>query len=102
MSCEQWHTGIGPKLIGTWNLHHAIQGRDQELEFFLMMSSIPGRVGTATKSNYCAANYFLDMFARYRRNLGLPATSLGLGMIFEVGYLHENPEIEAILLRKGI
>ncbi|PQE17058.1 polyketide synthase protein [Rutstroemia sp. NJR-2017a BBW] len=29
-------------------------------------------------------------------------TALGLGMISEVGYLHENPEIEALLLRKGI
>lgn len=38
----------------------------------------------------------------YRRSLGLPAVSIGLGMISEVGYLHENPEIEALLLRKGI
>ena len=38
----------------------------------------------------------------YRRSLGLPAVSVGLGMISEVGYLHENPEIEALLLRKGI
>jgi len=102
MSCEYWHTGITPKLVGTWNLHNAIRGRDSELEFFIMTSSVSGSVGTATESNYCAANYFLDMFARYRRNQGLPATSLGLGMISEVGYLHENPEIETMLLRKGI
>lgn len=102
MSCDQWHTGIDPKLVGTWNLHHAIKDREQELDFFLMTSSISGSVGTATESNYCAANYFLDMFARYRKSLGLPATSIGLGMISEVGYLHENPEIEAMLLRKGI
>lgn len=102
MSNKYWHTGIDPKVIGTWNLHNAIRGRDSELEFFLMTSSISGSVGTATESNYCSANYFLDMFARYRRKLGLPATSVGLGMISEVGYLHENPEIEALLLRKGI
>ena len=102
MSNEFWHTGIDPKLIGTWNLHRAIQGKDNRLEFFLMTSSISGSVGTATESNYCAANYFLDVFARYRRSQNLPATSVGLGMISEVGYLHENPEIEALLLRKGI
>ena len=67
-----------------------------------MTSSISGSVGTATESNYCSGNYFLDMFARYRRSLNLPAISVGLGMISEVGYLHENPEIEALLLRKGI
>lgn len=67
-----------------------------------MSSSISGSVGTATESNYCAANYFLDVFARYRWSLGLPATSVRLGMISEVGYLRDNPEIETLLLRKGI
>ena len=97
-----WHTGIDPKVKGTWNLHKAIQGKDSELDFFLMTSSISGSVGTATESNYCSSNYFLDVFARYRQSQGLPATSIGLGMISEVGYLHDNPEIEALLLRKGI
>lgn len=102
MPNEYWHTGIDPKVVGTWNIHNSIKGKDSELEFFLMTSSVSGSVGTATESNYCSANYFLDVFARYRRSLGLPATSIGLGMISEVGYLHENPEIEALLLRKGI
>lgn len=102
MSNQYWHTGIDPKVIGTWNLHNAIKGKDSAIEFFLMTSSVSGSVGTATESNYCSANYFLDVFARYRRGLGLPATSIGLGMISEVGYLHENPEIETLLLRKGI
>ncbi|KAL6719446.1 hypothetical protein ACLMJK_003686 [Lecanora helva] len=102
MSNHHWHTGIDPKVLGTWNLHNAIKTKDQELDFFLMTSSISGSVGTATESNYCAGNYFLDVFAGYRRSLDLPAVSVGLGMISEVGYLHENPEIEALLLRKGI
>ena len=102
MSNEYWHTGIDPKVVGTWNIHNSIKGKDSELDFFLMTSSVSGSVGTATEANYCSGNYFLDIFARYRRSLGLPATSLGLGMISEVGYLHENPEIEALLLRKGI
>lgn len=102
MSSEAWHAGIAPKAIGAWNLHHALQGQEQELEFFLMTSSISGSIGAATESNYCAANCFLDNFARYRRSLGLQATSIGLGMISEVGYVHENPEVEQLLLRKGI
>ncbi|KAF3933903.1 hypothetical protein ABW19_dt0204636 [Dactylella cylindrospora] len=102
MPNKYWHTGIDPKVQGSWNIHNAIKGKDDQLDFFLLTSSISGSVGTATEANYCAANYFLDNFARYRRSLGLPATSVGLGMISEVGYLHENPEIEALLLRKGI
>lgn len=104
MSNTAWHTGIQPKWSGTWNLHNAlaIDGRDQKLDFFLLTSSVSGSVGTATESNYCAANSFLDAFAKFRRQQGKPGVSIGLGMISEVGYLHENPEIEALLLRKGI
>ncbi|KAL4778871.1 hypothetical protein BJX76DRAFT_362324 [Aspergillus varians] len=102
MTNEAWHTGIDPKWQGTWNLHRALEGNDAALDFFLFTSSVSGSVGTATESNYCSANAFLDAFARWRRSRGKPATSVGLGMIAEVGYLHENPEIEALLLRKGI
>ena len=104
MTNSAWHTGIRPKLQGTWNIHNAIAACEEAhgLDFFLMTSSVSGSVGTATESNYCAANHFLDAFARYRRAHNKPAISLGLGMISEVGYLHENPEIELLLLRKGI
>ncbi|KAL9037595.1 MAG: hypothetical protein Q9214_005633 [Letrouitia sp. 1 TL-2023] len=104
MSEISWHRSIDPKLRGTWNIHNAIARREsnQKLDFFLMTSSISGSVGTATESNYCSANAFLDAFARYRKSHGLRAISLGLGMISELGYLHENPDIERLLLRKGI
>ncbi|KAI0393705.1 reducing type I polyketide synthase 10 [Xylariaceae sp. FL0594] len=104
MPNSYWHTGIDPKVQGTWNLYNALQGKNKcsGLDFFLFTSSVSGSVGTATESNYCAANYFMDAFARYLRNQNIPGISLGLGMISEVGYLHENPEIEALLLRKGI
>ena len=102
MSEEFWHTGIDAKVLGTWNLHTAMVGKDDQLDFFIMTSSVSGTIGSATEGNYCASNHFLDNFAKYRRNIGLPATSIGLGMISEVGYLHEHPEIEALLLRKGV
>lgn len=102
MTSKAWHTGIQPKWAGTLNLHKALQSHDQHLEFLLLMSSVSGSVGTATESNYCAANGFLDSFARWRRTQGKPAVSVGLGMISEVGYLHENPDIESLLLRRGV
>jgi acyl transferase domain-containing protein/NADPH:quinone reductase-like Zn-dependent oxidoreductase/NADP-dependent 3-hydroxy acid dehydrogenase YdfG len=104
MTLNNWHSSLSPKLRGSWNIHKALEkdGRDSQLEFFILTSSISGTVGTATESNYCAANAFLDAFARYRNRLGKPAISIGYGMIAEVGYLHEHPEIEALLKRKGI
>ena len=104
MSTESWHNSICPKVRGTWNLHSALRdrGRDAQLDFFVMTSSISGTVSTATESNYCSGNAFLDSFARFRNSLGLPAISVGLGMISEVGYLHEHSAIEALMRRKGI
>lgn len=102
MTLEQWNRAIRPKVNGSWNIHHALSAHEESLDFFLLTSSISGSVGTATESNYCAANSFQDAFARYRRGLGLKAVSIGFGMISEVGYLHEHPEIEKLLLRKGI
>jgi NAD(P)-dependent dehydrogenase (short-subunit alcohol dehydrogenase family) len=102
MTWEQWNKAIRPKVQGTWNLHHSLRDHESALDFFLLTSSISGSVGTATESNYCAANSFQDAFARYRRSLGLKAVAVGLGMISEVGYLHEHPDIEKLLLRKGI
>ncbi|KAI0862312.1 polyketide synthase [Xylaria cubensis] len=102
MDHHAWQTAIQPKWMGTWNLHRALLGHDQDLDFFLLTSSMSGSIGTATESNYCAANGFLDAFSSWRRSQGKPAISVGLGMISEVGYLHENPHIEGLLLRRGI
>ncbi|KAL3419084.1 Polyketide synthase-nonribosomal peptide synthetase 3 [Phlyctema vagabunda] len=102
MSNTSWHRGLKPKLQGTWNLHNAIKGKDSALDFFLMTSSVSGSIGSATEANYCAANAFLNNFARYRRSLGLPAIAVGLGMISGLGYVHDNPDIQKLLQRRGL
>lgn len=104
MTHESWRQGTAAKIEGAWNLHNALSqsNRERHLDFFVMTSSINGKIGTATEGNYCAANNFLDVFARYRRTLGRPAIALGLGAIAEIGYLHDNPHIEELLLRKGL
>ena len=101
MSVTDWHRGLGSKVKGTWNLHHSLRGHDDELEFFVMTSSVTGSIGQATESNYSAANGFLDAFARHRRSLGLPGTSIALGAVKGVGYLAEHPEAELMLERQG-
>lgn len=102
MSNEGWQTSVKPKWAGAWNLHHALESAKEDPAFFLLTSSMIGIVGVATESNYCAANAFLDAFAYWRRTQSKAAISIGLGMVSEVGYLHENPKIESLLLRRGI
>ncbi|OQE36045.1 hypothetical protein PENCOP_c012G08149 [Penicillium coprophilum] len=85
MSNKFWHTGIDLKVQGTWLLHDNIQKHGMSsLDFFLLTSSVSGSVGTAMEGNYCAANHFLDRFARHLRGKGCPAVAVGLGMISEL------------------
>ncbi|TGO86108.1 hypothetical protein BPOR_0334g00020 [Botrytis porri] len=101
---ENWHSGISQKVQGTMNLYRALSStrNTTQLDFFLMLSSVTGSVGVATESNYCAAGAFQDAFGAHLRSIGLPGISLGLGMVSEVGFLHERPDTEAVLLRKGL
>ncbi|KAJ5327976.1 polyketide synthase-like protein [Penicillium brevicompactum] len=81
---------VRPKVHGTWNLHHALS--NAPLEFFVLISSVAGLVGTPGHSAYAAANTFLDSFAKYRIQQGLPATSLALTAVVDAGYMAENAE----------
>jgi hypothetical protein len=103
MTQENWHAGINQKVNGAWNLYDALAKTNstKNLDFFLMLSSMYGSIGSTSESNYCAANSFLDAFSFHLRSLSIPATALGLGMISEIGFLHENPEAEATLFRRG-
>lgn len=66
-----------------------------------MESSVSGIVGNTTQAAYAAGNTFLDSFASYRNSRGLPATTIDLGAISDVGYLAKNPELRGAMQRQG-
>nr|ALQ32960.1 putative polyketide synthase [Fusarium scirpi] len=93
MTIDEWNTAVDPKVKGTWNLHNATLEAKADLDFFILFSSLSGVVGQPGQVNYAGANTFLDAFANYRRGLGLPACSIDIGAVEEVGYLAENQSI---------
>ena len=101
MSTEEFHAALSPKVQGTWNLHNVALENNVKLDFFTMLSSICGIAGARGQSNYSAANTFLDSFASYRHSLGLPANSVSLGIIEDVGYVNEHDIIRRRLLAQG-
>lgn len=93
LTSEGFHECIQPKVQGTWNIHNVSLAEKSPLDFFTLLSSICGVVGQTGQANYGAANVFLDSFALYRRRLGLPACSVDLGVIEDVGYVSTNEAV---------
>jgi aryl carrier-like protein len=99
MTYAQYQDAIRPKVTGTINLHNLT--KDMPLEFFIMLSSAAGVVGNSSQANYAAGGAFQDAFAHYRTELGLPAVTLDLGGIDDVGFVAENADYVVNLERWG-
>lgn len=88
LSASRWHESLAAKVQGTKNLHEAT--RSIPLDFFVMTTSLLSVYALATQSAYTAANNFQDAFARYRRALGLPASTVSFSLIRGVGETGSN------------
>lgn len=101
MTADEFRAPIYPKVAGTWNLHRVSDEQGLKLDFFTLLSSVSGVVGQKAQSNYNAGNVFLDSFAAYRQAQGLPACSVNLGVIEDVGYLTERDHLSRRLESQG-
>ena len=101
MTPQEFREPISPKVSGTWNLHKVAQEQNRPLDFFTMLSSVSGLVGQLGQSNYAASNVFLDAFATYRLQQGLPACSINLGPVEDVGYLEDKDMLSRVFEARG-
>ncbi|MCT2581855.1 type I polyketide synthase [Actinophytocola gossypii] len=74
-----WH----PKVTGLVNLHEAT--RDHALDWLVVFSSMTAMLGNAGQANYAAAGAWVDAFARWRHDRGLPTLSVDWGAWGEAG-----------------
>ncbi len=71
------------KVSASWALHQLTA--NQDMDCFLLYSSVSALWGSVDLSHYTAANHFMDMLAQYRSSKGLPATSINWGPWAEAG-----------------
>lgn len=74
---ERFRTTLAPKAFGACHLHRLTENDD--LEFFIVYSSVSAVLGSPGQANYATANALLDGLVAWRRAQGLPATGVNFG-----------------------
>ncbi|KAH9873180.1 hypothetical protein J1614_005578 [Plenodomus biglobosus] len=99
MTAEKWNEVLAPKVAGSWNLHDLLP---DDLDFFVMMSSSTGIMGSFGQSNYTAGNTYQDALAAHRVKHGQRAVALAFSMVVGVGYVAQNAQVQALLRVRGM
>ena len=98
MPLEDFNAAIKPKVQGSWNLHNVLP---KNLDFFVLLSSLSGVVGSRGQANYACGNTYQDALARYRVANGQKAAVIDLGMVLDVGFVAEREALENTLRMQG-
>lgn len=77
LSWQDMEPVFDPKVAGTLNLHQL--SLDHHPDWFVCFSSVAALLGSPYQCSYAAANAFMDAFADYRQQQGLPAISINWG-----------------------
>lgn len=85
MSYETMKTVLDPKVMGMIHLDRIFRGDD--LDFFIMFSSLASAAGNRGQSNYSAANMFGVAKTAERRQHGLAASVVHIGAVLGVGFV---------------
>jgi hypothetical protein len=89
MTQDDWNAALSPKIIGSWNLHECLP---IDLDFFIMLASVSGTIGSSGQANYAAGNTYQDSLAAYRIAHGQKAVSLDLSVMQEDGYFVDHKD----------
>ncbi|KLO40205.1 polyketide synthase [Mycobacterium nebraskense] len=74
---ERFRTTLAPKAFGARHLDGLT--KDDDLDFFIVSSSVSSLFGSPGQANYATANALLDGLVAQRRARGLPATGVNFG-----------------------
>ncbi|MEU7429129.1 SDR family NAD(P)-dependent oxidoreductase [Streptomyces sp. NPDC040750] len=96
---ERFAAVLAPKVRGAEILHGLAQ--DQDLDFFVVYSSVAALIGNQRQAPYAAANLYMEALMRRRRVHGRPGLALAWGGIAETGYVARTRMADTIV-RSGI
>lgn len=85
MTLQDFTQVLRPKVEGSLNLDSLFT--DDVLDFFIFFSSAASVAGNPGQANYTAANLFMSGLAAQRRQKGLSASVVELGLIMGTGYI---------------
>jgi NADPH:quinone reductase-like Zn-dependent oxidoreductase/acyl carrier protein len=74
--------------------------REDEIDLFLLFSSVTTAFGNPGQGNYVAANAAIEAVARRRHAQGLPALAVQWGPIGDAGYLARETQVSDMLARQ--
>ncbi|RMJ10268.1 hypothetical protein CDV36_010105 [Fusarium kuroshium] len=87
MTFAQWDLAVRTKVQTSWNLHRLLR---QDLDFFVLLSSLAGVIGQMASANYAAGCSFQDALARHRTAQGQRGLSIDIGWMRNVGIVSET------------
>ena len=88
MTGAEWDRALRVKIDSSWILHE--ETLDDNLDFFILFSSIASICGNRNQGNYNVANAFLNALAEYRHSLNRPGISIALGAMSMYSYTHQQ------------
>ncbi|KAI0383929.1 putative polyketide synthase [Hypomontagnella monticulosa] len=98
ISFKDWKASVDAKVRGSWNLHKLLP---QNLDFFILLSSVMGILGSSSLASYNAGNTFQDALAHHRVSFGLKAVSIDLGAVSDGGYVAESEYLRDVFFKRN-
>jgi hybrid polyketide synthase/nonribosomal peptide synthetase ACE1 len=84
---------LRPKVDGTKYLDELFS--ENNLDFFILFSSITCVVGNSGQSNYIAANMFMTSLAAQRKSRGLAGSVIDISSLVGIGYVERSNTFDA-------
>eukprot|EP01132_Coremiostelium_polycephalum_P000900 gene900-1125_t len=94
ITLEKYNIGHSAKTIGALNLHQLSLELKLNLKNFILCSSITAILGSKYQCVYMSSNSVIHSLSNYRRSIGLPSTTLILGLL-PVGEFHSSDVMDS-------